>query len=139
MIDRADTRAIDLLLAVPASALTALLALVVFGLVFSPDGARLGLQDLHIVAGLFGAVLLPIALLATIPGYLLLRTLDYLGAIPCGFVGLLVGMIVMVVLLPSNGSMARITVVSASIVAGLGGYAALAWLANRRKARRGTP
>ena len=126
----AETRALDLTLAIPISAIG---ASVTFALLSGLNGPSLAMGVIELLKAMVFMLLLflPIALLAAIPAYFALRRLKRLGALECTTVGAAMG-VIFAIGMPAKDVLAGMMLSSVGAVAGAAAFAVLAVLSRRR-------
>ena len=135
MIKPQHTKAIDLLFAIPVTALTGSLSFFMLSYMSMPNNLSINTEDIKIIISLVVMVFFPISILAIIPAYFGLRHFNKLGAVQSSSIGVIVGGILSITLSVKN-IQSGILITMCSVLASLAGYAALSFSANRRARNR---
>ncbi|MFA9274460.1 MAG: hypothetical protein ACEQSE_06235 [Candidatus Aquirickettsiella gammari] len=133
MIDSSNTRAIDLVVAVPVGAFSAFALFFGIGYIFLPFKMIEGDVQLLLITAFF--IFLPISIVAALSSYFVLRRFCQLGAFQLALVGCVSGMVI-AIFLPAKDFSSGSWLTVCSFVGALSAYPVLAWLAKLRACRK---
>jgi hypothetical protein len=133
MIDSSNTRAIDLLVAVPVGAFSACALFFGIGYIFLPSKMIEGDVQFLLVTAFF--IFLPLAIVAALSSYFVLRRFGQLGAFQLALVGCASGL-VLAIFLPARNVSSGSWLIVCGVIGALSAYSVLAWLAKLRSCRK---